>query len=234
MEAVCSGPKTCRYYTEDCMVTTLSTKCYAPMYPLSVKVCNGRTPKDCPAIQGMFSHMPGLSGGECGVVGNTWCAKGNAVTAGSAREYYAYCAQRKETVQSTQCLLPYTTMGDSWRKLQPAQTLMLAPLCSDKSVHFKKRWYRFSEPAGAKILTAPSTLTGHVNICTRDRAGWLAGEHPTLGEEPVTRKICFPGTQQDCQYTVEARVVACKEGETSYYLYELPPTPLCSMVYCAQ
>merc|ERR1712013_873173 len=91
-------------------------------------------------------------------------------------------------------------------------SVMLAPICSDKSVTFKKQWYRFYGAGGTQILTSPSALSGYANVCTRDRAGWLSGEHPALGEEPVTRKICFPRSGQDCQYTVEAQVVACGEG----------------------
>ena len=137
MEAVCSGNQRCKYYTPECVVTPLSTKCYAPMYTLSSRVCNGRQPRECPALQGVFSHMSGLSGGECGVVGQTWCAKGNDITASSSRQYYAYCAERKGAInycfilcllihlflesvhkQSNQCRLPYETLNQSWRKLQ--------------------------------------------------------------------------------------------------------------------
>ena len=39
--------------------------------------------------------MNGLAGGECGVLGTTWCAKGNEITAQNTRQYFAYCAQRK-------------------------------------------------------------------------------------------------------------------------------------------
>ena len=270
MEAVCSGDEKCKYYSQDCMVTSLSTKCFAPLYSLSKKVCNGRSPKDCPALQGVFSHMKGLSGGECGVVENTWCAKGKAVTATSPRQYFAYCARKKGQShkddntsfisayvsevkkQSNQCLLPYKPLEDDWRKLESTASAMLAPICSDseyfiiftylhylstiaESVTFKKQWYRFYGAGGTQILTSPSALSGYANVCTRDRAGWLSGEHPALGEEPVTRKICFPRSGQDCQYTVEAQVVACGEGDGNiFYLYELPPTPQCSMVYCTQ
>ena len=39
--------------------------------------------------------MKGLSGGECGVVGKTWCAKGNDITAQFNKQHFAYCAKRK-------------------------------------------------------------------------------------------------------------------------------------------
>ena len=58
-----------------------------------------------------------------------------------------------------------------------------------------------------------------------------------VGEEPTRRIICFASQDSglDCQWSVEAKVVACQEEDGStFYLYELPHTPQCSMVYCAQ
>ena len=155
--------------------------------------------------------------------------------------------------QSNQCLLPYQPIEDDWRKQQSSVSAMLAPVCPDSeylvihtylhfmttlagSVGFKKQWYRFYGAAGAQILTSPSELSGPSDVCAHDRAGWLSGDHPTLGEEPVTRKICFANrSEQDCAFSVEVQVVACQEEDGNmFYLYELPPTLQCSMVYCAQ
>jgi len=236
MEAVCPGDEGCKYSSENCTVTNLSTKCFAPLYPLSRKICNGRSPKDCPALQGVFSHMEGLSGGECGVVGDKWCFRGKTTTVTSPRQYYAYCAAKKEVKkQSNQCLLPYSTLEDDWRKLEESN-MAVGKTCNDYfESYFKKQWYRFSGAAGTQILTSPSPFSGYNQECTREHAGWLSGEHPSLGEEPVTRKICFPYSGQDCPYTVEAQVVACGEDDGNiFYLYELPPTPHCSFYYCAE
>ena len=93
MEAVCSGDQSCKFYSPECVVTPLSNKCYSPLLPLSYKICNGRQPGECPALEGVFSHMKGLSGGECGVVGKTWCAKGNDITAQFNKQHFAYCAK---------------------------------------------------------------------------------------------------------------------------------------------
>ena len=87
------------------------------------------------------------------------------------------------------------------------------------------------------MLTSPSIYEGHDNICSHDQAGWMNGAHPRVGEEPVSRKICFASNDfgQDCHWSVEAQVVACQEGDGfPFYLYELPPTPQCSLVYCAE
>eukprot|EP00092_Neocalanus_flemingeri_P065531 GFUD01079705.1.p1 GENE.GFUD01079705.1~~GFUD01079705.1.p1 ORF type:complete len:1036 (-),score=190.52 GFUD01079705.1:69-2795(-) len=238
MEAVCSGNQRCKYSSSDCVVTPLSTKCFAPMYSLSQKICNGRQPRECPALEGVFSHMTGLSGGECGVVGNTWCAKGNDVTVQNTRQYFAYCAEKKVTgnEQAKQCCLPYETLSQSWRKVKPGNSGD-SKSCHDRSHSFKKQWYRFSDPAGSQMPTAPSTYEGYNNICSHDRAGWMNRAHPEVGDKPVRGRICFASHDfgDDCKWSVEIKVVACQEGDGStFYLYELPPTPQCSLVYCAQ
>ena len=152
--------------------------------------------------------------------------------------------------QAMQCRLPYETLNQSWRKVESSSSgkrnacsdskylrwkLYIYLKCSG-SYSFKKQWYRFSEPAGSQMLTAPSPYEGYSAICSHDRAGWMSGTHPRVGEDPVRRRICFASRDfgQDCQYSVEAQVVACQDRNGPFYLYELPPTPQCSLLYCAQ
>ena len=102
MKAVCSGPSGCKYSSNRCLVTPLSTNCNNPMYPLSKLLCSGSKPRNCPQFEGVFSYMSGWYGGECGRVGYDWCANGEDFVAGTldtspgrtqgqAEVYYAYC-----------------------------------------------------------------------------------------------------------------------------------------------
>ena len=102
MKAVCSGPSGCKYSSNRCLVTPLSTNCNNPMYPLSKLLCSGSKPRNCPQFEGVFSYMCGWYGGECGRVGYDWCANGEDFVAGTldtspgrtqgqAEVYYAYC-----------------------------------------------------------------------------------------------------------------------------------------------
>ena len=106
MAAVCSGPPYCRHSSKRCLVTTLSTDCNNPMYPLSKILCGGSNPRNCPLFEGVFSYMANWYGGECGRVGYNWCAYGDEFVAGTleapssmvqekAAVYYAYCAMSK-------------------------------------------------------------------------------------------------------------------------------------------
>ena len=58
MKAVCSGPSNCKYSSSRCMVTTLSTNCNNPMYPLPKLLYSGSKPRKYPQFEGVFSYMP--------------------------------------------------------------------------------------------------------------------------------------------------------------------------------
>jgi len=105
MKAVCSGPEGCkRNNNENCVITPLSFDCYNPMYPLSKILCDGRTPRKCEQLEGVFNYMykrknGGIYMGECGAVDGSWCVDGNNYTSGEMRKrrkqiYYGYCAKR--------------------------------------------------------------------------------------------------------------------------------------------
>ena len=104
MRAVCSGDTNCKYSSNRCLVTPLSTNCNNPMYPLSKILCSGSKPRNCDQFEGVFSYMSGWYGGECGRVGYDWCANGDDFVAGTVETspgrvqkkveaYYAYCAK---------------------------------------------------------------------------------------------------------------------------------------------
>ena len=59
MKAVCSGPdQSCKYnYPGKCVETPLSKNCNNPMYPLSKILCNGKKPRNCDQLEGVFSFM---------------------------------------------------------------------------------------------------------------------------------------------------------------------------------
>ena len=92
---VCSGPAGCEFDVPGCTLTPLSSQCGNHMYPLSIVLCNGRTPQKCDATEGMFSpwHNSAAPGTECGAVNGIWCTHSNMFTSGSPKIYFAYCAK---------------------------------------------------------------------------------------------------------------------------------------------
>ena len=82
----------CKYSSNICKVTPLSTNCNNPLDPLSKLLCSGDRPLNCPQFEGVFSYMSNWVGGECGRVGSRWCARGDDFVSG-VKVYYAYCAR---------------------------------------------------------------------------------------------------------------------------------------------
>jgi len=81
MEAVCYGDASCSYTdTSRCVVTKISTDCGSPPRRLSAVLCNESDPTNCPQLQGLFNFLNDWYGGECGIVGSTWCVKGKDYT----------------------------------------------------------------------------------------------------------------------------------------------------------
>ena len=86
--------------------------------------------------------MKGLSGGECGVVGQTWCAKGNDITAASTRQYYAYCAERKGK-QNFLALFPFLPIHKYISQCKPAVKPVPASLRDSKPELEKTTIWKF-------------------------------------------------------------------------------------------
>ena len=62
------------------------------MAGLSKKICNGKYPRDCPSMDGMFSDHKSLAVmGACGTLSGYWCASGKAHVSFESKQLYAYC-----------------------------------------------------------------------------------------------------------------------------------------------
>ena len=83
----CVGGKTCAFSKFDCTVTSL-TGCKDPMSDFSKAICNGKTPNQCPVLDGVYTYME-KDGESCGVEGQNWCANP------SRENRWAICAKLK-------------------------------------------------------------------------------------------------------------------------------------------
>ena len=63
--------------------------------------------------------------------------------------------------------------------------------------------------------------------CGTNWSGWLKGEHPTVEDGEVVRKVCFSDRFTGCQYDKGISVKNCG----SYFIYKLYP-PTCASRYC--
>ena len=114
----------------------------------------------------------------------------------------------------------YTNLTDADRKYGPDTTGR--PKCDD-ALH---GWYRFQGDAGTKMMTAcPS-----INKCGGMFTAWLNGDHPTVAQGSVKKKLCLrmsePGDCCDESYTTDVKNCG------SYFIYNLLPWFTCDCRYC--
>merc|ERR1712179_282729 len=92
MRAVCAGDYNCRWSSNRCQVVDFEAKiCGYTMYGLAKKVCGKRNPRYCKQLDGLFAHLKGYNGGECGIINGQYCVNGKSYTSGNPTLYYAYC-----------------------------------------------------------------------------------------------------------------------------------------------
>ena len=85
-------------------------------------------------------------------------------------------------------------------------------------------WFRFEGTAGKRM----PTLCPPKFRCGTHAPAWLNGEHPTVADGQVTRKVCFHWTSDCCYWSTDIEVRNCG----SYYVYYLSGTPACWLRYC--
>jgi len=86
-------------------------------------------------------------------------------------------------------------------------------------------WYRFQGAAGTKMVTTCPPK----NRCDAINTAWLSGEHPTVAEGAVTRKVCIHQFKECCEVEFFIKVKNCGP----YYIYELTKPKVCDTRYCS-
>ena len=85
-------------------------------------------------------------------------------------------------------------------------------------------WYRFQGDAGDRMPTECVPM----RRCGTRATGWLNGAHPTVAEGAVKRKVCYNWRRTCCRWSNDVMVRNCGD----FFVYELVPTPTCSLRYC--
>ena len=76
--------------------------------------------------------------------------------------------------------------------------------------------------------TRMPTTCPHTNRCDACSTGWLNGVHPTTADGKVARQVCFNWSSNCCLWNINIEVRNCG----SYFVYNLPLTPVCTLRYC--
>ena len=88
-----------------------------------------------------------------------------------------------------------------------------------------KNWYRFKLP-GANIRMAESCIPKQ--RCNTQAVGWLRTKHPRVADGIVNGDVCFHWQNNCCLWRNSIRIRNCD----GYFVYELQPTPTCTLRYC--
>ena len=97
------------------------------------------------------------------------------------------------------------------------------------TVNFKcdeklNRWYRFQGDAGTKMAKACPP----VERCDAGYPAWLSGNHPTVAEGTVSKKVCVNRSGFCCDKSHFIQVKNCG----SYYIHKLGDPGTCDARYC--
>jgi hypothetical protein len=118
----------------------------------------------------------------------------------------------------------YTTLNDPTRSVNaPGYALG----CDNTSPFINRTfpvWIRFIGTGGT---TLPLTTPG-LNICGSQGTGWYYGAMPTSTGAIVNGTACFTWTTSVCGFSASISVANCG----SFYIYLLPPPPICMARYC--
>ena len=87
-------------------------------------------------------------------------------------------------------------------------------------------WYRFVGEAGGRI---PQEVPAEFS-CGTHAPGWMEGEYPSVDEGAVDRRVCFNWAGNQCNWESAIQVRNCGD----YYVFNLPPAPVCSLRYCGE
>jgi len=86
-------------------------------------------------------------------------------------------------------------------------------------------WYRFQGAAGTKMVTTCPPM----DRCDANFPAWLSGDHPSVADGTVTRKVCIHWFGICCEKSFLIKVKNCGP----YYIYELYHLWSCSTRYCS-
>ncbi|XP_013418853.1 uromodulin [Lingula anatina] len=246
LSSVSSEPeKNCSYYGE--YLRDASDRCYfyqceSDLTPIRQRCAPGTTVKDdfvatendANPCQG--PNLPCTSDGtwsdwsdwgECSVTCGSGVQKStrDCLPAGATCDGDAVRTQECRRVTCDCFSLSYVVLDQQWRSLNFTRFDGGEPKHCDRD-GWASQWYRFSGAAGTKM---PNWCVPDFQ-CGTDAPVWINGADPAPEDGAVDRQACAHWTGNCCRWSMNVQVLNCEE----YFLYYLPPTTVCSLVYCGE
>ncbi|CAF3152100.1 unnamed protein product [Rotaria socialis] len=118
----------------------------------------------------------------------------------------------------------YTTINDPSRNIYQSSLFGNCDVGPLFNISNGGSWIRFVGTGGTIIPMTPP----HATRCGGYLAGWFNGTLPTTMGTVVNATVCFDVNISVCTFTVEVSVISCG----GFYVYFLPPAPICNGRYC--
>jgi hypothetical protein len=94
----------------------------------------------------------------------------------------------------------------------------------DQTLFTTLTWVRFTGAGGISLSNCPVTL----DRCGATVPGWYSGVYPAIAGQLTVGAVCFNWANNTCNYQTNIQVTNCN----GYYVYQLPPPPVCNARYC--
>ncbi|XP_035686749.1 uncharacterized protein LOC118422970 [Branchiostoma floridae] len=115
-------------------------------------------------------------------------------------------------------------LNDPWRSVRTHRER--GHRCDQKTMIKENLWFRFVGEGGTMIPTQRPPAT---HRCSTHAPVWMKGNHPTVEQGVVRRKVCAFWEEEECHWSWHINVLACPGG---YYVYKLPKPKICYLAYC--
>lgn len=133
------------------------------------------------------------------------------------------------------CLI-YKNITDSWRKIRELTGSYSTQCDKNTPIINSINWIRLVELAGTMlpVLSPPRRLLSRDSVCGTHIVAWMDNNHPSISDEIIARKLCFPwGEGCHLEYSSNINVGPCENTLGDLFdVYQLKKQQHCSYGYC--
>lgn len=94
----------------------------------------------------------------------------------------------------------------------------------DQTIFNSTPWVRFVGSGGISLSNCP--VTGQQ--CGTNVTGWYSGVYPAVAGDTTEGTVCFNWLTNVCTWQTTIQIINCN----GFYIYALPPPPICDARYC--
>jgi hypothetical protein len=231
VDEVCTDDRDCVSYV--CNIApgastgVCDDECAAGLYGIACQFeCPGGINNVCSGNGSCDDGRSSGATGACTCAANHYGADCSiACTAGQTWTEAGGCVDPAPPVVA-QCSQPYATLNDATRNRSYPPGAVTCDQAGWGALWGGPQWYRMDGATGTRMPESPPPTYA----CGTHAPGWLNGTHPGVAEGVVNRTVCFHWSGSTCAWSTTVQVVNCD----SFYLYNLPNAPVCSLRYCGE